>query len=60
MQDNNRHYPDSHRHILKGLLSLITLSQKVKNSFNYQTPSVNGFSLKLKQTRLQPTNSKTM
>ena len=49
MQGNNGQYPDSHRHILKGLLSLITLSQKVKNLFDYQTPGVNGFSLKLKQ-----------
>ena len=59
MQGNNRQYLDSHRHVLKGLLSLITLSQKVKNLFDYQTLCVNGFPLKLKQIRLQPSNSKT-
>ena len=60
MKGNNEQYPDSHRHILKRLLSLITLSQKVKNLFDYQTPGVNGFPLKLKQIRLQePTNCKT-
>ena len=44
-------YPDSHRHILKGLLSLIPLSQKVKTLFDYQTLGVNGFPSKLKQIR---------
>ena len=58
MQGSNGQYPDSHGHILKGLLSLITLSQKVKN-FDYQTPGVKGFPLKVKQIHLQPTNSKT-
>ena len=49
MQGNNGQYPDSYRHILKGLLSLITPSQKVKNLFDYQTPGVKGFALKLKR-----------
>ena len=57
MQGNNGQYPDSHRHILKGLLPLITLSQNVKNLFDYQTPGVNGFPFKVKQIRLQPANS---
>ena len=59
MQGNNGQYPESHRHIRKGLLSLITLSQKVKNLFDFQTLRINGFQLKLKEIRLQPTNSKT-
>ena len=41
-------------------MPLITLSQKAKNLFDYQTPGVNlRLALKLKQIRLQPANSKT-
>ena len=59
MQGNNGQYPDSHRHILKGIIVIDNTKSKVKKLFDHQTPGVNGFPFKLKQIRLQPTNSKT-